>query len=117
MYLYCLVSSASNQTCTCLVERRAENTSLGLQRARLWDIIQGLERGARVIIPERQSSVIPSREEHAFRIDGERVDDGVVATEVEHESAFRALPLFDVVSSGRGRSKRIFRWVDGERTD
>ena len=100
-----------------MVERRAEDTSLGLQRTRLWDVIQSLERGAGVVIPERQSSIIPSREEHAFRIDGERVYDGIVAAKVEHESAFRTLPLLDVVSSSRSGSKRVFRRMNGERTD
>lgn len=36
--------------------------------------------------------------EHPLGVNRERVDDGVVPAKVEHERAFRALPLFDVVT-------------------
>ena len=36
--------------------------------------------------------------EHPLGVDGERVNDGVVPAKVEHERAFGAFPLFDVVT-------------------
>ena len=99
------------------VERRAEHARLGLERARLRHVVHVLERGARVPVPERERAVVAAGEEDALGVDGERVDDRVVAREVEHERALGALPLLDVVPPrGRGR-ERVLGRVDRERAD
>ena len=43
-----------------------------------------------------------SREEHALRVDGQGVYDGIVPAEVEDKGALGTLPLLDVVATGGG---------------
>lgn len=62
------------------------------------DVVHVLERRAGVVVPESKGAVVTAGKEHPLGIDGERVDDGVVPAKVEHERAFGAFPLFDVVT-------------------
>ena len=56
-----------------------------------------------------------SGKEHPFRVDGQRVDDRVVSSEIEDEGTLGRLPLFDVIPPRRTSSKGILCWVDGDR--
>ena len=71
------------------------------------DIIHVLERRASIPVPQRQRAVVSAREEHAFRVYGEGVDDSVVSAEVEIEHALWALPFLDVVTARRCRGKGV----------
>lgn len=42
-----------------------------------------------------------TREKHAFRVDRQRVDDGVVSTKVENKCSLRAFPFFNVIAACR----------------
>ena len=98
-YLDGLIRTACDQSSPRNIKRRAEYTRLRLQRTRLRDIIQILERCARVPVPERQCAVVAAREEDTLRVDGEGVDDRVVPAEVEDERPLWTLPLLDIVAS------------------
>ena len=113
-HLDSLIRATCDQPSPCNVEGRAESPSLSLQRAGLGDIVHILERSARIPVPERERAIVASGEEDALRVDGECIDDRIVAGEVEDERALWTFPLLDVVSARRGRRERVFRWVNGQ---
>lgn len=96
------------------VEGGAHDAGLGVEGAGLGDGVEGLEAVARLPVPEAHAAVVAAGEEDVL-VDGERVDDGVVALEVAHEGALGALPLLDAVRAARGEGE--FRRVQGERPD
>ena len=53
-----LVSSASNETSAGLVKGGAENASLGIERARLRNILHMLEGNASLVVPPSDRSII-----------------------------------------------------------
>ena len=61
--------------------------------------------------------LLTSREENAVLVDADRIDDGVMSTEIVHESTVRASPLLDVVATRRGRSERVLCRMNGDRPD
>ncbi len=62
-------------------------------------------------------SVRTSREQNTVSIHRQRVYDRIVPRKVEHECAFWAFPLFDVVPAGARRGERVLRRMNGERAD
>jgi predicted transcriptional regulator len=119
--LYSLVRATSDQPRSSPVESRAEHTlqsttkisethfaadavkyahSLCIQRTRLRHITHVLERFTGLIIPHSQGAIVPTREQHAFLVDAQGVDHGLVAREVEYEGTFGTLPFFDAASVG-----------------
>lgn len=71
----------------------------------------------RLPVPESNTPVVASREEDIVFVDGEGVDDGVVAFEVLHELSFGAEPLFYLAWGGGGGGEGIFGGVRGETAD
>ena len=106
-HLDSLIRATCDQPSPCNVECRAEYTSLSLQRAGLGDIVHILERSARIPVPERERAIVASGEEDALRVDGECIDDRIVAGEVEDERALWTFPLLDVVAARRCRGKGV----------
>lgn len=90
-----LVSLAHDQAQAGLIKCGAHDASFSIERARLGEGLGGLEAMAGLPIPERDAPVIAATEEDVIFIDGEGVDDGVVAVEVLHEGTLGAFPLLD----------------------
>lgn len=109
-----LIRLPYNQPHAGAVERRAHNAGLGIQGAGLGDGVEGLEPVARLPVPEAHAPVVAAGEEDVL-VEGERVDDGVVAVAVAHEGALGALPLLDAVGAARGEGE--LGGVDGEGAD
>ncbi len=109
-----LIRLSYDQSQTGAVEGRAHDAGLGVQGAGLGDGVEGLEPMARLPVPEAHASVVAAGEQDVL-VDGERVDDGVVAVEIAHEDALGAFPLLDAIRAARGKGE--FRGVDGERAD
>ena len=97
------------------IERRTHNPRLGIQTARLRRRIQTLKPMARLPVPEADTAIIAAGEEDVVFIDGEGVDDGVVAVEVLHKGAFGAFPLFDGPGAAGGEGELF--GVDGQGPD
>ena len=68
--------------------------------ARLDGRLRPLEVVARFPVPEVKRTVVGARHQNTVAVDGQAVDDGVVARQGLGELAVRALPLLDVVRAG-----------------
>ncbi len=107
-----LVRFARDETQAGLVEGRAHDAGLCVEGAGLGDGLGGLEAVARLPVPEGDGAVVAAGEEDVVFVDGEGVDDGVVAGEALHEGAFGTLELLDGLR--RGASERELAGVQGE---
>lgn len=98
-YLDRFVCATSDEASAGHIIRRAEDSCLRLKRARLGDVLKGLEGCTTIIIPEMNGPVVATREQDALGIDRHSIYDRILTREIEHERALRALPFLDVVST------------------
>jgi hypothetical protein len=101
-----LVRLATDQAQARAIKGRAHDARLGIQTPGLRGRVQALKAVARLPVPEADAPVIAAGEEDVVFVDGEGVDDGIMAVKVLHEGAFGALPLLD--RAGAGGSKGEF---------
>ena len=110
-----LVGLTREETETGAIEGRRHDTGLRIQRPRLCHRIHGLEAVARLPVPEAHGAVVATGEHDVVFVDGDGVDDGVVALEVLHEGALGTLPLLD--AAGASASKGELPRVNGDVAD
>ena len=91
-----LVRLARDKSQSTQIESRAHDTRLCIKRTRLRDRIFVLEPVTGLPVPEGHTAVVASGEKDIVFVDGERVDDAVVAFKVLHEVSAWAEPLLDL---------------------
>lgn len=96
-----LVRFGGDEAATRLVEAKGVHAGLAVHGARLDGRLRPLEVVARFPVPEVKRTVVGARHQNTVAVDGQAVDDGVVARQVLDELAVRALPLLDVVRRRR----------------
>ena len=110
-----LVSLAADEPQTCLVECRCKDSGLSVQRSRLSRRVEVLVAVSCLPVPEGEGAVVAAGEEDVVLVDGEGVDDSVLAFEVLHEGPLGAFPLLDASCATAGKGP--FCGVDGQGAD
>lgn len=110
-----LVRLARDQPRPRQIELRREDPVLGVQTPRLRHGPRGLEAVSRSVIPKVHGAVVGRAQDDSVVVDGQGVDDGLVAGEVLDETTVGAHPFFEIV--GGAREKGVFEGGLGQGSD
>jgi hypothetical protein len=91
-----LVRLASDQSHARQIKSRRHDACFRIQRTRLRNRVFVLEFVTCLPIPEADAAVVAAGEKHVVLVDGESIDDTVVAFEVLHKVTAWAKPLLDL---------------------